>query len=174
MDAQHLVAGDRLLNSDESWSEVVAVAAVEKPLKAYNLTVANDHTYFIAGAAPTVANDNALTKHLAKAVWVHNDCTERILNTNKPNASDPRLQKVYEQLWRDEDDRPGGTAGELLREVANGDGNNSRHYTKALERITQLTDIIRRHGDNMSRLDRKSAEQVIHDLRFAVRKAEGN
>ena len=78
VDAQHLVAGDRLLNSDESWSEVVSVAAVEKPIKAYNLTVANDHTYFIAGAAsgaaPTVANDNALTKHLAKAVWVHNDC----------------------------------------------------------------------------------------------------
>jgi len=70
VDAQHLVAGDRLLNSDESWSEVVSVKAVEKPIKAYNLTVANDHTYFIAGAA----NDNAHTKHLAKAVWVHNDC----------------------------------------------------------------------------------------------------
>ena len=93
VDAQHLVAGDRLLNSDESWSEVVSVTAVEKPIKAYNLTVANDHTYFIAGAA----NDNFTQNNLAKAVWVHNDCVSEIrwksFNTKLEDSAKDHFEK---------------------------------------------------------------------------------
>ena len=96
MDAQHLVAGDRLLNSDESWSEVVSVAAVEKPIKAYNLTVANNHTYFIAGAAPAVANDNSPQNPLAaKAVWVHNDCNLDDLADGWKKLDDNTVIGVY-------------------------------------------------------------------------------
>ena len=60
--AHNLIAGDRLLNADEGWSEVTAVRVERKPLLAYNLTVADFHTFFVK--APE-ANDN-------DAVWVHN------------------------------------------------------------------------------------------------------
>ena len=62
VDAENLVAGHRLLNADEGWSEVTAVRVEHKPLRAYNLTVADFHTFFVK--APE-ANDN-------DAVWVHN------------------------------------------------------------------------------------------------------
>ncbi len=62
VDAADLVAGDRLLNDDGSWAEVVSVKIEAEPLTAFNLTVAEFHTYFVA------ANENA------EPVWVHNDC----------------------------------------------------------------------------------------------------
>jgi hypothetical protein len=62
VDAADLTAGYRLLNADQSWAEVVLVEVVDAPLRAYNLTVADYHTYFVA------ANENA------SPVWVHNDC----------------------------------------------------------------------------------------------------
>ena len=70
IDAADLQSGDRLLNDDASWAEVVSVKVEAKPLKAYNLTVADFHTYFVA------ADKNAVP------VWVHNDCfdTNKILS----------------------------------------------------------------------------------------------
>ncbi|TAZ60313.1 filamentous hemagglutinin N-terminal domain-containing protein [Rhizobium leguminosarum] len=61
-----LKPGDRMLNDDESWSDVVSVRIEAKPLDAYNLTVADFHTYFVKQAA----------NRDAKSVWVHNvNCT---------------------------------------------------------------------------------------------------
>ncbi|MDV4162203.1 hemagglutinin repeat-containing protein [Rhizobium leguminosarum] len=57
-----LKPGDRMLDDDGSWSRVVSVRVEAKPLDAYNLTVADFHTYFVKQAA----NDDA------KPVWVHN------------------------------------------------------------------------------------------------------
>jgi len=62
VDAADLTAGYRLLNDDASWAEVVSVEVVAEALEAYNLTVADYHTYFVA------ANENA------SPVWVHNTC----------------------------------------------------------------------------------------------------
>jgi len=62
IDAADLRAGDRLLNDDSSWAEVVSSRTLAQPLRAYNLTVKDFHTYFVA------ANKNAAP------VWVHNDC----------------------------------------------------------------------------------------------------
>ncbi len=45
----------------------MSVRIEAKPLKTYNLTVADFHTYFVRGAA----NDNG--SH-APSVWVHNNC----------------------------------------------------------------------------------------------------
>ena len=64
VEAGDLKAGYRLLNSDESWAEVVSIRIEQKKLKAYNLTVADFHTYFVRGAD----NDNV------QGIWVHNDC----------------------------------------------------------------------------------------------------
>lgn len=54
-------------NTPARWAEVVDVWIEQKPLKAYNLTVADWHTFFVRGPVET-ANDNA------SAVWVHNAC----------------------------------------------------------------------------------------------------
>ncbi len=62
IDAADLRAGDRLLNDDSSWAEVVSSRTLAQPLRAYNLTVKDFHTYFVA------ANKNAAP------VWVHNIC----------------------------------------------------------------------------------------------------
>jgi hypothetical protein len=64
IDAGNLKAGYRLLNDNNTWAEVVAIKLEAKALKAFNLTVADYHTYFVA------ANDEA------DAVWVHNKCVK--------------------------------------------------------------------------------------------------
>ena len=51
-----------MLNDDSSWAEVVSSRTLAQPLRAYNLTVKDFHTYFVA------ANKNAAP------VWVHNIC----------------------------------------------------------------------------------------------------
>ena len=55
-----LEAGDRLLNDDASWAEVASVRVEAAPLEAFNLTVSDYSTYFVA------ANVDAAP------VWVHN------------------------------------------------------------------------------------------------------
>ena len=60
--AHDLIAGDHLFNADESLSEVTRVRIERSPLVAFNLTVADFHTFFVKAPA---GNDN-------DAVWVHN------------------------------------------------------------------------------------------------------
>lgn len=62
VDAANLKPGYRLLNHDQSWAEVVTVEIEEKPLKAYNLTVADWETFFVRGDGDKNADP----------VWVHN------------------------------------------------------------------------------------------------------
>ncbi len=60
IDAEHLRSGDWLLGADGSWAIVTSVAITPTPLAAFNLSVADTHTYFVAqpkGGTP---------------VWVHN------------------------------------------------------------------------------------------------------
>ena len=72
IDAADLRAGDRLLNDDSSRAEVVSSRTLAQPLRAYNLTVKDFHTYFVA------ANENAAP------VWVHNDCFGKVtFNINR-------------------------------------------------------------------------------------------
>jgi hypothetical protein len=60
--AQKLHSGQRLLNSDETWSEVVDVKIESRALLAYNLNVAEFHTYFVKHSSDWNAD----------AVWVDN------------------------------------------------------------------------------------------------------
>ena len=62
IDASNLKAGYQLLSEDGQWQVVQSVRQTDEPLSAYNLTVDNDHTYFVTG------NDSTY------GVWVHNDC----------------------------------------------------------------------------------------------------
>jgi hypothetical protein len=69
VDAAELQAGDRLLNDDASWAEVVSVKVEDKALKAYNLTVADFHTYFVTA------------DEKAAPVWVHNNCFDQVFTS---------------------------------------------------------------------------------------------
>ena len=62
VDASNLKAGYQLLSENSEWQVVKSVRQTNEPLSAYNLTVNNDHTYFVTGSDSTYG------------VWVHNDC----------------------------------------------------------------------------------------------------
>lgn len=62
--AQDLQSGNMLVTDSGSPAEVINLEIKDEPLKAYNITVNEYHTYFVKGAV----NDNT------PAVWVHNDC----------------------------------------------------------------------------------------------------
>lgn len=54
---------ENVLSENNQWQTVKDVSIKAKKLNAYNLTVENDHIYFIKGA-----NSDS------DGVWVHNDC----------------------------------------------------------------------------------------------------
>jgi possible filamentous hemagglutinin len=63
VDAQNLKAGYKLLSEHNQWQTVKSVSIKAEKLSAYNLTVENDHTYFIKGS-----------NSYSDGVWVHNNC----------------------------------------------------------------------------------------------------
>ena len=64
--AEDLKAGSRLFAENGAEQTVQSVTVKPEPLQAYNLTVADWHTYFVKG-------DKAETE----GVWVHNECPPR-------------------------------------------------------------------------------------------------
>ncbi|WP_108043450.1 polymorphic toxin MafB class 1 [Neisseria cinerea] len=64
--AEDLKAGSRLFAENGAEPTVQSVTVKQEPLQAYNLTVADWHTYFVKG-------NQAETE----GVWVHNDCSSR-------------------------------------------------------------------------------------------------
>ncbi len=73
VDASELKAGYKLLNDDQSWSEVVSISVETKSFTAYNLTVDDYHTYFVKGES----------SREVRPVWVHNDCWD-----SKPDSAE--------------------------------------------------------------------------------------
>ena len=69
--AGRLKKGDTLLSESGAKQTVQNITLKQQPLKAYNLTVADWHTYFVKG-------DKAETE----GVWVHNDCPSKPKPTN--------------------------------------------------------------------------------------------
>ncbi|WP_019671798.1 polymorphic toxin-type HINT domain-containing protein [Psychrobacter lutiphocae] len=62
VDASNLKAGYKLLCENGQWQIVQNIKVTDEPLSAYNLTVNNDHTYFVTSSGTTYG------------VWVHNSC----------------------------------------------------------------------------------------------------
>ncbi|MDJ1637574.1 hemagglutinin repeat-containing protein [Rhizobium rhizogenes] len=78
--AGDLRSGEKLFDADGSWSSVVNVRIEDKPLDAYNLTIADFHTYFVKQAI----NEED------QPVWVHNNCFDdlaNLYNKNNPLSS---------------------------------------------------------------------------------------
>ena len=69
--AEDLKAGSRLFAENGAEQTVQSVTVKQEPLQAYNLTVADWHTYFVKG-------DKAETE----GVWVHNECPTKPKPTN--------------------------------------------------------------------------------------------
>ena len=61
--AGHLKKGDTLLSESGAKQTVQNITFKQQPLKAYNLTVADWHTYFVKGSQAET-----------EGVWVHNSC----------------------------------------------------------------------------------------------------
>ncbi|MDO9767600.1 polymorphic toxin-type HINT domain-containing protein [Glaesserella parasuis] len=100
VDAQHLKQGYRLLSESGEWQTVYKVTIQSEKLQAYNLTVDEDHTYFIKGA-----------KTDSQGVWVHNDCWHALPSDVKQVANidgykayqfkDPKDGKVVTVVQKD-------------------------------------------------------------------------
>mgnify|MGYP000548384290 FL=1 len=98
VDAASLKPGFELLSDDQSWQSVVAVNIQDKPLTAFNLTVADFSTYFVA------ANEDA------DAVWVHNNCFTSLPEGFRKSGKNEHGQDVYEgpggeKLYKSDDGR---------------------------------------------------------------------
>ena len=76
--AGHLKKGDTLLSESGAKQTVQNITFKQQPLKAYNLTVADWHTYFVKG-------DKAETE----GVWVHNSCPPY----KRPNNATTKAQR---------------------------------------------------------------------------------
>ena len=70
--AEDLKAGIRLLSESGAEQTVQSVTVKPKPLKAYNLTVADWHTYFVKGSQAET-----------EGVWVHNACPPKRTGSSK-------------------------------------------------------------------------------------------
>ena len=70
--AEDLKAGSRLFAENGAEQTVQSVTVKQEPLQAYNLTVADWHTYFVKG-------DKAETE----GVWVHNACPPKRTGSSK-------------------------------------------------------------------------------------------
>ena len=72
--AEDLKAGNRLSSESGAEQTVQSITVKPEPLQAYNLTVADWHTYFVKG-------DKAETE----GVWVHNECPTKLKPTERYN-----------------------------------------------------------------------------------------
>ncbi len=158
--AHLLVPGDLILGLENDWVEVEAVENTGRYEIVYNMTVRDSHTFFVG------------KPEWDFALWVHNSGPCPLSGkVNAPKAIDSVLQDAYRNLWRPQDTRPGGTIGELLREVES--GGPLTHLQKAKERLTSLLNRVNDTANPLSAADRAGAERVINDLKDAIRIAEG-
>jgi hypothetical protein len=88
-----------------------------------------------------------------------------------PSASNPALQNTINALFQPGDKLAGGTAAAIRREAMNGTAVGGRfHLPKGIQRIRNLENIL--HREELSAADRALAQQLLADLRSAVRFAQ--
>jgi hypothetical protein len=103
---------------------------------------------------------------------IHDPYYSYLLVKSRPSSLNENLQNVYNELWRDLDSIPGGTAGILLHEFRN--DLELTHLQKARERIANLNKCL--NEDTKKKLtltDRSTAFKVRTDLINALAEVEG-
>jgi hypothetical protein len=91
----------------------------------------------------------------------------------RPASKDPDLNNILEQLFRQSDRVPGGTAGAVRNEYNTSLPTGGKfHLQKAQDSIRALNRILKRA--DLDPVDRATAEAVVKDLQNAVNLATAN
>jgi filamentous hemagglutinin len=158
VDADDLAPGFRLLEADGGWSEVVSVRIARERLQAYNLTIADWHTYFVKAGFDGASD----------AVWVHNNCGPE-LNRQPSRAVDQKTDEI-----NNDPDKIGKTyeAGDG-RVTIDGQPGNPHEVQIALEIAEATGKVVRVKGDGAGGVDgTKTADLEIDGKPFEVKKLE--
>jgi hypothetical protein len=91
---------------------------------------------------------------------------------NKPNAQDPKLQRLYNELYRPTNKIPGGTMQMLKEEFLEG-MSNPRHIQKAEDRLIEITKRLMDQSKPLSRTDYETAQNVQRLLRETIKLVKG-
>ena len=91
---------------------------------------------------------------------------------NKPNAQDPKLQRLYNELYKPTDDIPGGTMQILKEEFLEGMG-NPQHIQKAEDRLIEITKRLMDRNNPLSRTEYETAQNVQKLLRETIKLVKG-
>ncbi|EOB95413.1 pretoxin HINT domain protein [Neisseria meningitidis NM607] len=119
--AGRLKKGDTLLSESGAKQTVQNITLKQQPLKAYNLTVADWHTYFVKG-------DKAETE----GVWVHNECP------TKPKPTNHAQQRKEEA--KNDSHRSVGDSNRVVREGKQYlDADTGNHVYVKGEKVVILT-----------------------------------
>ncbi len=90
----------------------------------------------------------------------------------RPTVTNERLRNTVNQLYREGDQLPGGTAGAVRYELRTGELVGGRsHVIKARERIANLERILRE--ESLSPSDRTTAIRLRDDLKAALETTRG-
>lgn len=103
--------------------------------------------------------------------WHHENAKDKSLVPNKPNFENENLQKLVNEVYRKGDQYPGGSSEMLRKEVV--EGKNLDHLIKCDQRLRGITKILTDPKENLSKLDRISAEKMQQDLRNAIEFVKG-
>lgn len=115
IDAADLLPGDRLLQADGGWAEVVSIAVEDAPLLAWNMNVATTDSYFVTQG---LEDD---------AVWVHNckkdepdtppSTKSRIRDAQLPNSG--RIRYIPPKNYKPTNPLPRGDRNGYLDKFGN-------------------------------------------------------
>jgi hypothetical protein len=87
-------------------------------------------------------------------------------------ARNPALRNTIKELYRPGAKiGDGGTADALIDEASSGCGTRCPHYQKAVERVANLSNILRRQPLNPD--ETKIANELLNNLKAAIKKAGG-
>ena len=137
VDAQYLKTGYRLFNPDNTWAIVTSVQVTDEPLTAYNLTVADYHTYFVAG------------QQHAPAVWVHNDCSLALRNAGiSPEDAALITQRLEKSPYK----------AQIEAYIASGLFNGTEGYKSLLAQLKNVRNNFLQHTSVLQTL--KAAERL--------------
>ena len=140
VDAADLRPGDHLLQADGGWAEVTSVEIRDRPLLAWNMSVATTDSYFVTAGLE------------GDAVWVHNcdDDVRRLPNdrlsqrpTKRGNA--PKGDDGHPVELHHTDQSMDGPLQEMTRTEHRGGDNFRRNHTNT--------------GETASNIDRRAAAQ---------------
>jgi len=129
----------------------------EEPLREY-LSILEETIKYYSDKLRVLDRNELIVQHYPEGLNVY----------EKPHSSNVEINKIYNELWRDIDAAPGGTAGILIIEAR--EGKELRHLEKAKDRIKNLRRVAK--SQKLSIEDRKMVDKVIGDLQAAISEAD--